>query len=231
MVIIFIISSIIFLTRYWYNNRVIENAYKVYKGLPSLNNYTLVKEEKYVDYKEIKNNINNIISVFYKDGKYKLQSKNYKYYGEIGTNTQMQVDFAKKTINNVTSNYTIVDKNYFFKTYSEINLYGSQIGGSRLFIINAINIRTDNYNGRECYVIRFKGNKDGYRDVWIDKDSMLTIRNVEEEYNIYRRENLYTLTEKNVTDADVTFDGDKNDFSIENTIGDDLYYSVMSCND
>lgn len=231
MIIIFIVSSMMLLIRYCYNNYVIENAYEEYKELPNLSNYTIIREYKYIDYKNMQNNINDITSIFFKDGKYKLENKNYEYYGEIDTNKQVQVDYIGKTIKNVTSNYTIVDKNYFFKTFSEINLYGSQTGISRLFIINAINVRTDSYNGRKCYVVRFQGNKTGYRDIWIDKDSMLTIRTIEEEYNIYCRENLYTLDVGNVSDEDIAFNKEKLDFNVENITSDDFYYSVVNSND
>ena len=47
------------------------------------------------------------------------------------------------------------------------------------------------------------GNKDSYKDVWIDKNTYNVLKVVDATYSKYYRETIYTLIENNVIDEDV----------------------------
>ena len=66
----------------------------------------------------------------------------------------------------------------------------------------ALSVREDRYNGLECYVLRF-GNENSYKDIWIDKNSYITIREIDEVYGSIYTETVFTFEENIVTDEDV----------------------------
>ena len=63
-------------------------------------------------------------------------------------------------------------------------------------------MREDRFNGIECYVIRF-GDRNSYRDIWVDKNTYITVREVNESYSHFYNERVFTFEENVVTDADV----------------------------
>ena len=75
-------------------------------------------------------------------------------------------------------------------------------------------LRTDKYNGRECYVLR-TDSKTSYKEIWIDKEKNTLIRAIEEIYNKSYREITYSIKTDVVTNEDVTLP-DLSGYTIEN---------------
>ena len=66
----------------------------------------------------------------------------------------------------------------------------------------AFGVRSDTYNGIDCYVIRF-GSKKSHRDTWIDKKTMLPVRAINETIGEHYTEEIFIFEENVVTDEDV----------------------------
>ena len=66
-----------------------------------------------------------------------------------------------------------------------------------------LDIRTDEFRGIECYVLR-NSDKSSYREIWIDKEKMLPIREIQNIYGEQYDEKTFFVIFDNVTDKDVT---------------------------
>ena len=62
-------------------------------------------------------------------------------------------------------------------------------------------VRTEMFDGKECWVINRKSSA-GYTDDYIEKETDLLVRTVEDTYSYYKEEQ-YILTEGTVTDEDI----------------------------
>lgn len=66
----------------------------------------------------------------------------------------------------------------------------------------ALHLRTEQYNQRECYVVK-AGTYNNYVEVWIDKENMLILKEIEDRMIIGRTEINYTWGIGAVTDEDI----------------------------
>lgn len=152
----------------------------------------------------IKNNyIKSIILTSY----LKIEDQDTARYGSINSNKQVQINNTSKKIRNVTSNYTFVyEGTYISEMYGYIQFYAKDYGALiNLIIRSGFNSKTDRFNGQECYVLR-RGDKSGYYEIWISKDTKLPIREVNEIYGVQYTERTYSLFIDVVTDEDVKYD-------------------------
>lgn len=142
---------------------------------------------------------------FYKDGKYKeerhsessnvvIENADTFEYGEINSNEKIKIIENQKVAYNIKANYNFVEKGKFFKLIlDKLDVFSKDFGTlPNIFFRMGYKLRTDRYNGRECYVLE-KGDKSSYRELWIDKEKNMLIRCVEECYNKYYRENVYVI--------------------------------------
>lgn len=200
IIIVAIVSA--FFGRYFHHHSIIDKAYQKVEELRKLDNYKLEKKEVYTDYEN--NTVTEYIDTYYyKDGKYKSDSGNCITYSEDDSYNKLSIFHTEKSIDKIKNDYIEERKGRLFNIFAEINTYGREEGLKDLVIKSAVFIRRDEYKGKDHYVIRFQGNKEGYRDTWIDKESLLTSRVVEEEYDFYRRETIFTLTINETLDSDV----------------------------
>ena len=180
---------------------VVNNSYEKIEYLKTLNNYKLKKETIDIDYTN-NNTYKSQSNYYYKDGKYKFDfdNGNNVFYYEDNSYNKICVYNELKQIDYYTQNFIEYKKGDTFKEFSEIKTYKELSGVYKLIV----SIRTDRFNGIDCYVIR-NGNDKSYREIWIDKENNLVLRRIEEEYSKYYREDIYTLIENEVTDADVDY--------------------------
>ena len=88
----------------------------------------------------------------------------------------------------------------------------------------SLEIREDRYNEKECIVVRYKINNSEYEEMWIDKEEMLVIKDINNELdNIWQCN--YTWQVGNVTDEDVSIKNQKID-QVE-TQQDKMYDEVL----
>lgn len=178
--------------------KIVNDAYDQIEYLKTLNNYKLVEKTITTNYPD--NDTSEIIATYYyKDGKYKNEYGNTTCYYEDNSYNKIYVYLDLKQIDYHTQNFIENNKGETFETFYEIISY-KQLSG--LFNL-LLSIRTDKFNGIDCYVIR-NGNNNNYREIWIDKETNTVLRRIEENYSKYYRETIYTLVENQVTDEDVS---------------------------
>ncbi len=187
---------------------------------------------------------------YYKDGNFKYYRNEFEYvkenneykksttdYKEItgygqksdsGKLSIMEVDKKDDKIN-YRSGYQGEKVGFYDLTYGRIANYiiaGSSLNDDWNSIgietYKELNIREDNYDGKDCYVIKRWKNDGGYFEVWIDKSNMTIVKvNEDEDFVITYKWEINT-----VTDEDLMVDDKEavKDFLQENDwIYDDKY--------
>ena len=199
LIILLIIGILLFVFIKQYNfSNIVNNAYEKIEYMKTLDNYKLTI--KTID-KNFKNNTSMEYeeTTYYKGGKYKIQSKDsLKFYQDDS--------YEKICVYN-----DLETKEYYKQDFIEmtkgktINIFSEIINYQKLtWSISslAFSVRTESFNGISCYVIRF-GNNNSYRDTWIDKNTFLTLRVVNENKNDFYREEIFKFEENSVKDEDV----------------------------
>ena len=182
--------------------------------------------EKTISLKETEKNFflittdssNNEEKLYYKDGKFKLISKvnfedgrkieEYTNYGvETGNNSiayiqlhKINGEYEKNGSTAVRSNNDYNETNpalkiYLLKYYCDMDIMQSL----------SLNIREDKYKEKDVYVIRNMKNNEEYSELWIDKESKLVIKLIDNT-NENKYEKNYLWQVGNVTSEDVTIE-------------------------
>lgn len=201
LIIITIIISVIILSiiiKYQEVTKIIDSSYNSLESLKTLDNYKLIRKTVEINY-EKNTTFENISSYYYKDGKYKIDNGSSICYCEDDSYNEIWVYNELKQIAYYTQNFIGHKKGEVFDIFSEIISYKHELIGLYKIILS---IRTDMFNGIDCYVIRV-GNNNSYKDVWINKDSYVVLRTIELERSKYYREEIYTLDKNVVTNEDV----------------------------
>ena len=211
-----IISIIFILIKNNYIKSIILTSYQRGQELKSAQNYRLSVVEHNINY-NIDQETFFYKDYYYKDNYYKeayitdgvkqkIEDQDTARYGSINSNKQVQINNTSKKIRNVTSNYTFVyEGTYISEMYGYIQFYTKDYGALiNLIIRSGFNSKTDRFNGQECYVLR-RGDKSGYYEIWISKDTKLPIREVNEIYGVQYTERTYSLFIDVVTDEDVKY--------------------------
>lgn len=227
IVIVIIAIVAIFITKYNYNNNIMEQVISKIEESKKSDNYSIKKVEHRIDYE--RNNEFTFTKVYYyKDGKYKeeslAESPNQKFlnstmyeYGEINSNQKIEITEDTKTANIETSNYTYVKEGQFFNLLlNEVQLYNTNFGFfSDIFMRMRYQVRTDRYNGKECYVFKIQDDT-SYTEKWIDKESMMIVRAIQDVYNKSYTEISYFVSFDDVTEEQVAVPN-LQDYNVENS--------------
>ena len=101
-------------------------------------------------------------------------------------------------------NYDYVKRGDFLRDLKNtIGIFNVDLGAfNNIFIKSRYQVRIDRYNGKECYVLKSENNE-GYSEIWIEKDSMLTVRTIQDIYNISYTEKDYKIAINSVKDEDL----------------------------
>ena len=196
-----IIASSVFYFKYQRTVSIIDNAYSKIEYLRELNNYklkvkTIQKNLVTDDYMEYEQNY------YYKDGKYKIESNDSIKFYQDNSYEKICIYHDLKEIQYYKQDFVEEKKGRLFDIFSEIINYKDLISKYK-FYSYILSVREDRYNGINCYVIRF-GDSNGYRDTWINKDNFATVRVINETYNSFYREVIYTIYENVVREEDIT---------------------------
>lgn len=198
LIIILAIGVILWAKEQTFSNLVTKVSEKV-EYLETLDNYK-------VTVKTIYNNFNTedysefYTEYFYKDGKLKEESADSIFFKEDDSYDSISVFYDSKQIEYQHNNYIKERKGDALGIFTYVRENYKPIA-STIFSL-AFSVREDRFNGIECYVIRF-GNSDSYRDIWVDKNSFITVREVNEKYSSFYSERVFTFEENVVTDEDV----------------------------
>ena len=195
---IIVIGIVFVVSRYIYNSRVIESVEGKIGEVTDSSNYHIYETQYY---KFNKNNEENYYTteIFYRDGKYKKIEKIDSINSELE--------------NKETVEYWTKDEDSNKDSLQKYNQIGELImrmpsiyfGEGIVKTLNNImlNIRTDEFKGIECYVLK-NLDKSSYREIWIDKETMLPIREVQNIYDEQYYEKTFFVEFDTVTDEDVT---------------------------
>lgn len=208
IIILFIVSIII---KSNYNNKVIVTTYNKIEDIKNLNNYVLIQKTTYKDFVS-NTSFEDNTSYYYKDGKYKIISTgntiNNNTINKLETSVTYMEDYSfnkicvyedLKQIDYYKLNSVEMEKGQIFEMFSDVvNIKERYTKFSML----GLSIKEKKMNGVKCYVIRIDTDN-SYREIWINKDTLITTKVIEEEYNEYYREVNYNFIENNVTEDDV----------------------------
>ncbi len=205
------IGAFIIMFKYNYKLKLMDKVGEKIESLRQSDNYNIEITTHNIDY-ERNTDYTFCSSYYYKDGKYKTYTKTESltdiissatdiYYGEINSNKQSLVLEDKKTIINSISKYNNIKKGDFIDYIDSngIDMFTKKFG---LYHNIGYKIKEDRYNGKECYIFRIDNNS-GYTEYWIEKESMLPIRLIEDYYNRFYTELTYSIIEGTVQDSDV----------------------------
>lgn len=205
ILIIIVIASVGIFSKYARNSSIIFTAYNKLQEIKDAENFKITIEE----HDSNNNDEVHITKYFYKDGKYKKEvfsnNNTYSqvYYGEMNSTSYVFID--KKTnelINSVS--YSLMSKSDFFVMFTDINFHVTDKGIiPNLTSMLSFDIRTEKYNGNDCYVLKY-GGETSYREIWINKDTMLQVKNIQKNDNNTYYETIYSIERDTTTNEDIT---------------------------
>ena len=196
IIIIFFISIITI--KYYKISDVINKSYNKLETIKTLNNYRLIQNTIYQDF-EKNTKFEDTTNIYYIDGKYKIDTGNSITYYEDNSYNKICVHNDLKTIEYYNQDFIEKKKGKTFDMFSEITRFKELETGFRRI---GLTINEERFKGKDCYVIRI-GNSNRHKDTWIDKEQAITVRVVDEEYQNFYREVIYTLLENETTSNDV----------------------------
>lgn len=194
---ILIISSIFFF-RFKKTNELINASYNQIQYMKNLDNYkltvkTIQKNLMNGDIREYEKNY------YYKNGKYKIEDNDsIKFYAD-DSYEKICAYPSLKSIQYYKQNFIEVKKGTMIDIFPDVITLKNS---NSIFYDLSLSIREERYNGVDCFIIRF-GNKNSYRDIWINKANHMVIRIINEDYMNFYNEEIYTLYENVVNDNDI----------------------------
>lgn len=207
--------------KYKYNEQIVNTAMKKIEEINLSDNFYISRKTIYIDYINSENSNEYIDKIYYKDGKYKQDNGYCITYGEVDSNKVLKIFEEKKIIENIEANYVPYRKRDLISLGADYSFgivnksFTENIG-----FFNSVIINEAKYNGINCYVVRTSVSDDGYYEYWINKETNLMIRRVNESYGRYYREELFTVTINQTLDEDVkinNMDG-YSDYTIKNDV-------------
>ena len=199
ILILVIIFSII--VTYMPKYSIISNTYDKIEELSNLSNYKIITYQYYID-ENTQEKYEFTSNFYYKDGKYKDEnysnhSNTITTYGNINSDKVIEINNDKKTVfENTTFQYK--QKSVIFGIFTEIYNYMENKSS-----IIGLNLKENNFNNINCYVLKFGNSDENYRELWINKDTMLPIREVQIIENEINFERTFTIETNVVLDNDV----------------------------
>lgn len=215
LIIILITGLVVWYKKFTFSNLVNKVSEKV-EYMESLDNYKITVKTINKDFKKESNSFEIEETYYYKDGKLKNEFNQNIFFYEDDSYDSIYVFHDPKQIEYHHSNYIKRRKGSAIELFSYIKEVYKPLT-STIYSL-AFSIREDRFDGIECYVIR-TASKNSYRDIWVDKNTYITVREVNEDYSNYYKERIFTFEENIVTDANV-------DISILNSKEYDEYKKI-----
>lgn len=202
---IIIILSIVLLYIFIYipKKSIITETYGKIQEITNLNNYKFTTYQYYIT-ADTQKKYEFTDTFYYKNGKYKNESASANSdiikttYGEINSDNSTFIyhDNNTNSISQISNLYS--DKGKVFEVFSDIYYISNDF--SRIF---GLNIRNDTYNNAECYVLKLNNSSTDYRELWINKETKLPVRELQHNSNGYYFERTFLLEPDIVSDTDV----------------------------
>ena len=143
--------------------------------------------------------------ILLKDEIYKVREYGYENsdivkttYGETTSDSSTFIYHDNNTNSITTTSNLYSAKGKVFEVFSDIYYISNDF--SRIL---GLNIRNDTYNNAECYVLKFNNSSTDYRELWINKETKLPVRELQQNSNGYYFERTFKLESNSVTDTDI----------------------------
>lgn len=196
------ITLVLYITlKYYCNSKILDSSRERIEEISSSNNYHIY-ETQYYKFSQSNEENYYTTEIFYKDGKYKEIEKTDSINSELENKENVKYWTKDEFLNKSSLNE--------YETYNQageliIRMPSIYFGEGIVKTLNSIilDIRTDNFRGIECYVLK-NSDKSSYREIWIDKETMLPIREVQDIYNEQYDEKTFFIYFNTVTEEDVT---------------------------
>lgn len=214
IILFIVLFSFGLIIKYNYISGIMKKVSNNIKEIEKQSNYMITITERGIDYEREKD-YSYTTKYYYKDNKYKTENyseanfdiinSNTYSYGEINSNSQITIVNDTKTAYKESRNYVYMKKEYILRDLKNaIEIFDTDFGFiGNLYMKSNYKIRNDRYNGKECYVLK-SDSRDYYFEYWVEKDTMMLIRTVQDIYNRNYTENTYELTGGTVNDEDVS---------------------------
>lgn len=187
-----------FIVKFYNVNSVINNANNKKQELAQIENYKVYTTLHHIDYKTQKQYIT-YDEYYYKDGKYKKISNSY------GINFSIQGKTSSSNYGDIHNDEK--NKTYISTLFEPYSLYFQDFGffdniKVRVGLVLDKTVREDKFNGTDCYVFRAETD-DYYREIWIDKYSLIPIKEVQDIYGEMYDEKIISFFIGEVEDEDI----------------------------
>lgn len=187
-----------FIVKFYNINTVINNANNKKQELAQIENYKVHTTLHHIDYRTQKQYIT-YDEYYYKDGKYKKTSNSY------GVNFNIQGETSSSNYGNIYN--AEKNKTYISTLFKPYSLYFQDFGffdniKVRVGLVLNKTVREDKFSGTDCYVFR-EETDDYYKEIWIDKYSLIPIKEVQDVYGEMYDEKIISLFIGEVEDEDV----------------------------
>lgn len=172
-----LIISTIFVIRFCKVNSIINNANNKIQELSLIDNYSVHTSLYHIDYKTKKQYIT-YNEYYYKDGKYKETSNiygiNFKIQGDTSSlhyGNAYNDDQSERYINNLFNSYSLYLQDLGF--FNNIKV--------RAGLVLNETVREEKFSETDCYIFRTE-TPEYYKETWIDKYSLVPIKEIQEVY-------------------------------------------------
>lgn len=187
----------VFIVKFYNINTVINNANDKKQELSQIENYSVHTTLYHIDYKTKKQYVT-YDEYCYKDGKYKKTSNLY------GINFNVKGENSSSRYGNA---YTENKDSYVNTLFEPYSLYFQDFGflkniKVRVGLVLNQTVREDKFNGTECYIFRVE-TQEYYNEIWIDKYSLLPIKEVQDVYGKMYDEKIISFSIGEAKDEDV----------------------------
>lgn len=202
---IIIILSIVFLYIFIYlpKKSIITETYSKIQEITNFNNYKFTTYQYYIT-ADTQKKYEFTDTFYYKNGKYKNESTSENSdiikttYGETTSDSSTFIYHDNNTNSITTTSNLYSAKGKVFGVFSDIYYISNDF--SRIL---GLNIRNDTYNNAECYVLKFNNSSTDYRELWINKETKLPVRELQHNSNGFYFERTFKLEPDSVTDTDI----------------------------
>ena len=222
VLLIFIISSCtIFTIKFKNNTNIIDIVYHNIKNLDNIDNLKISVSKHKIDYTSNNDYLDSTSIYFYNDlymskiSNYYGQLENIKSisYGNFNTNSSFIFLLDNNSVVNFSTFYKYISKDEYitdtFSTFMSLfDMNYSVVYTSDFMVKTGMTIKSERYNGKDCYVLKFDYSSTNYSEIWIDKSTMLPIREIQDMNGSQYIENIITIELGTVTDKDVTIPDD-----------------------
>lgn len=199
ILVVILIATLILSSKVRTFSNIVNKSCEKIEYMKTLDNYKITVKTIKKDL-QTGNSLEYSENYYYKDGILKVESEDSIFFYKDDSYNSVKVYHDLKQIDFCNNNFIQQKKGDAIILFSYIKDNYQRYSSTIYSLI--FSVREDRYNGIDCYVIRF-GNNNSYRDIWVDKDKFITIREVNEDSLSFYNERVFTFEENVVANDDI----------------------------